>query len=204
MTTFTLDATVFARLSNAAYKYGSAQFPDFQCVRLEYFEGKFYAIACNRCILAIEYLGDTAEPNVAVNVTNEPALIAWCKGAATLTVECWPGVTAALVQIDGHTYVNPNGPIAVVNNEDRFVNWWKMVPSHSYRVDKGFLFLETELLALLGNASPSGMLCFPEVIDNTKVCVVRDATNPNWIGVFLPNDKHGNAKPATIPGWIPT
>lgn len=200
MTKFTIEPDVFVRLANASYTHGSSLWQDFQCVRFEYFEHKIFAVACNRHILAVEYLGETTEQNAAVNITNNPVLLAWCKTAGQLTIETWPGVELAIVQIDGITY---NGPTFVKNNEDRFVNWWKLIPVQLPRVDKGFLFMETELLCKLGAASPSGMLSFPEVIDNTKVCIVRDVGNANWIGVFLPNYKHDNARPATIPTWVP-
>lgn len=196
MPQFVIPSETFTRIANAAAKTGNQS-----CVRLEYINGKYYAVSSNSWVIAIEYLGETDQPDAAVNVavnngwqimvntfaTETNFIFDWFPEFNILTSPNLPGTATAVSDAD----VRPP-----------FLRWFDIIPTNSTK-DKGFLYVEDEQIAALCAASPSGNLCFPSIVDSGRVMIVRDAIDPNWCGAFFASDKSKAAKPAVRPEWMP-
>jgi hypothetical protein len=194
---FSIPAETFVRMANAAARPTDDKRPELAVIRLEYYDGKYFCIASTSWVIAVEYMGPTKEPNAFVNVPIDGGLLDipygdiiefdYWSDFALLTCTNRPLLALQAVKID----------IPLFNR------WYEIFPAVLQRVDHGFLFVQAEYFQRLADASPSGKLCFPEVIDNRRVTIIRDKEDPNWIGAFLPTDNEEKAKPATRPEWLP-
>jgi hypothetical protein len=193
MTRFTIPADIFARMSNAANRADDPKRPHLACVRLEYKDGKYFAIASTSYVMAVEYLGETDQPDCAVNV---PLVIA--DADQTLIFEWYAEFKVLTCSVDeASATLTPLPDI-----EPLFTRWWSIFADTTQTKSKGFLYMEGDMMAALCAASPSGKLCFPAVVDSSRVVIVRDVYDPNWVGAFLANDKTKTAKPAVKPEWM--
>ena len=197
---FPIPSETFVRMANAAARPTDDLRPHLACVRLEYRDGKYFCVASTSWVIAVEYLGDTTEPNGFVNVPTHTGLLDnmrvetglnvefdWWSEFNVLTCATYPTITLE----------------AVPDTEPMFTRWPSIFPATLPRVDNGFLFIQAEYFQRLADASPSGKLCFPEVIDSRDVVIVRDKDDPNWVGAFAPVDKLKQARPALRPEWLP-
>jgi len=187
---FEIPSKTFVRMAKCA---GDPNRPHLYCVRLEYRNGRFFCVTSNSWVMAVEYVADVDAPNTSVNVSISPEWLAWYAQRENLVFEWWPLLA---LTIDGH-----NVPF-VGDLEPKFANWPALFPDTLPKVDKGFLYFHAEYFQTLADASPTGHLCFPEVIDNTKSVICRDSHDPNWIGLFVATDKSKTSKPATLPEWL--
>lgn len=196
---FILPAETFVRLSKAAARPTDDVRPWLACVRLEHRDGKSYAIASTSWVLAVEYLGDTSEPDGFVNVPLDDTLMACLAMHHDDVVFEW-------FEAFGVLTCPTFGALALTAMEDRepmFTRWFEIFPSTLPKADKGFLFIQAEYFQRLTDSSPSGCLAFPAVVDSSRVVIVRDVHDDNWCGVFLAADKQKRASPATKPEWMP-
>ncbi len=173
-------------------------------VRLENSNGRAYAIASNRKIMAVEFLNETDQPDGAVNITVDPLFVHLIEhhmdDRHSLEIEYWPEFNISTATIGGEVCTTA---LRMPDTYEPFRNWRGQFPTWLPKVDKGFVWFETEQLSNLGASSPSGMIALPEVLDNTRRVIVRDIHDPNWCGVFIPfNPDQPNVKPATIPEWL--
>lgn len=197
---FSIPSEIFVRMANAAARPTDDKHPELSVIRLEYRDGKYFCVASTSWVIAVEYMGPTKEPNGFVNVPIHAGLME--------NLRCEPGLD---VEFDHYpdfdvltcpTY--PTIPLQPVKIDIPMFNRWPDIfPVVLQRVDYGFLYIQSEYFQRLADASPSGKLCFPEVIDNRRVTIIRDKDDPNWIGGFLPTDTTEKAKPATRPEWLP-
>lgn len=192
---FVIPAETFLRMSNAATPYGADEYPACQSVRLEYLNGRYYAVATNSRIIAVEYLGPTTEANGAVNVANLPQYEQW-SNVETWTFDWYPPPVNVLMFNDSASV------LAAPDDVPRFRDWFNIFPENVPTKAKGAFFMETELIAKLGAASPSGQLCFAQYVDRKQLAIVRDMHDPNWIGGFISDTRDFKAEPATIPEWM--
>lgn len=69
--------------------------------------------------------------------------------------------------------------------------------------NKGFMFWDTYQIIKLFECSPSGQITFPAVINSSKPVLLRDITDSEWVGVFIPTAKDDKkSKPAELPEWL--
>lgn len=188
---FIIPSKVLTRMAKCA---GDPNRPHLYCVRLEYRAGKYYVITSNSWVMAVQYLGEVTSPDAAVNVAVNADWLAWYGSRENLRFNWYPGL--ALV-CDGDVSC-PFTP----DNEPKFAKWPDLFPDALPRVDKGFLYFQAEYFQQLADTSPSGHLCFPEVIDNTQSVICRDSNDPTWIGLFVASDRSKISKPATLPEWL--
>jgi hypothetical protein len=200
---FSILCETFLRLSNCAGVNDPE--PALNSVRLENSNGKVFAVASNRKIMAVEYLGETDEPDGAINIAVHQDIIDACEYSENqqrfITVNSWQEFGVATMNIG---VFSPYAlPFTNPDTFEPFRNWRGQFPTWLPKVDKGFVWFETEQLNKLGLSSPSGMIALPEVLDNTRRVIVRDIHDPNWCGVFIPyHPNNPNVKPATLPEWL--
>lgn len=193
----TIDADIFNRMSHAAASPSDTLRPHLACVRLEYRGGRAYAVASNSFIMAIHYLGETDQPDEFMNVALDPSLMTLMPTLDTLAFEGWQ--TINLITLPEFALIWGACP----EKEPMFTEWWKLIPDPA-KVERGFIFLEDELFHKLALSSPSGIITFPAVVDAKNYMYVRDAYDPNWLGLLHARDKDKQVNdPATIPDWIP-
>ncbi len=214
--TFKIPCETFLRLSHAATPIPGKDQPHCFCVRIEYVDGQAYAIATNSLIAAVQYLGSVPpEFNYAVSIVPDAALLAQCAiekdfdGELTIDVIVNEFMKFASVKTS-FGYVQPGNcayfPPDGMNYSpwQELGSWRKMAPLELPKKSKGFMFMETEQITLLGKASPSGRLVFPPFIDSSLPVVVNDAVDPEWFGLFLPREEKrpSNLSPAILPEWF--
>jgi len=198
---FKIQSEAFCRIANAA-AHPESENPQLACVRLEHRDGKAYAVATSKQIIAIEFLGATDEPEGFINV---PSSFAARLGSYDdeLTFSHWPEFTLGFVTVDEL----PGEMLYLLdpdNAEPMFSRWFDVIPRNPPRVDRGFMYINGEEFTKLVASSPTGCFAFAEVLDNTRVTIVRDIYADQWLGAFVPSAKNrADIKPATVPTWMP-
>lgn len=178
-----------------------------RCVRLEHKDGHTYAVASNRRIAAIYYLGTTQEPDGSVHLHLDPALIAQCEIEkafnSKLHIIALPELGIASLKTTMGFQVANAGFFSLVTP---LQNWRTWSPTAIATATKGAMAWTMWDMEALNRSSPSGRIVFPEFIDANKPVMLRDMQFSNWAGLFMPNlanDKKEayTAEPATIPEW---
>jgi len=187
---FAISCETFARLANVVKDFGTNEPRQYlKSVYIEHKAGNAFAIATNSKIAAIEFLGQVAIGDGSVNVVADPVLIQQCRtegqfnGVLTVSVNEVLKFATAKTAL-GFTYP---GNAAIITDRTEFHDWRTWTPDKPVSKSKGAMFWNTENIALLGASSPSGRLLFPEFVDATKPVVIRDITDENWFGLFMPN-----------------
>lgn len=178
---------------------------DLRCVRVENVKGHRIAIAANKKIAAIEYLGVTTEADGVAHIVIDPLLIEQCKTEAKfngfLEVLLIPEIATATARtMLGYSYKGN----ACIYPQDSVMNGWRgWGPPMPVKKSKGALFLNLGYIELLNKSSPSGKIIFPEFIDVDMPAVLRDRENANWVGLFFPAPPQIEpaATPAILPQW---
>lgn len=214
---FEISAEIFLRLARLpasipqrVLNIPSEDVESIKCVRLEYRNGNYYAIATNRKIAAVYYLGTTAEENAVAHISIDPKLIAQCETEkqfkSTLQIISIP----ALQMITLKTmlgWVFPGNAGVFPPPQGRLNEWMTWVPKSEIKVSSGAMAWTADDMVSLAAASPSGRVRFPEFIDAMQPVVLRDIVDLNWMGVFMSNvsnEDTGNVytiEPATVPEW---
>lgn len=159
------------------------------------------ALASNRTVLACEQIGGGGG---IVHIKNDPALIAQCEKEAPFDSVLYVTLNEALRFASAKTtlgYIYP-GNCAVFSNEPNDFDRWRSILPKPAKKPKGGMQWNTEQIALLGASSPSGRLCFEEIIDASQPTIVRDAHDDQWFGLFNPWLVEQNFIPATLPDWV--
>jgi hypothetical protein len=162
-------------------------------------------IATSGQLMAVEYIDI---PDGIFHLRLDAALVAQCATEAPfgskLTVSVIDGLNIAGAKTTmGYTY--PGDPclwsLDAVNDFNR---WREVVARALVPADapNGGMCWSADLTARLAAASPSGQVVFEEVIDINRPTVIRDATDPNWFGLFMPHLKSGDYPAATLPSWF--
>ena len=199
---FKIDPETYLRLAAVANAL-SADNPNqvLRSVRIEHRAGKVIAVASNAKFICGELLGECMDEG-AVNVSVDPALqdIAKAELAASglIAVTVAPGWTVAR-----GIETNRMFPL-IAEVAGNWPDWRALVPLEKAKKSNGVIAFYGESVRQISDASPSGVIVFPDVIDITQPVVIRDKTDPNWFGLYLLTDKAGTQtfKPATVPDWL--
>lgn len=110
---------------------------------------------------------------------------------------------SVLTAMTAYGYKHPTN-LFLHQPDDWSATWRRLFPQPLSKDASGFIFMECEQIALMGEASPTGRIVFPEIIDTSKPVTVNDAGDFAWCGVFLcrPDGEHETTKPAKSRGWI--
>lgn len=204
--TFTIRCGTFARLAHAANQFynASPHRPSLNCVRLERRSETVLAIATNSRILAVERIGtNDKQPDGEVCVALDPVMLDYANANQDdlFFIAPVPGVPWATVKsMMGWSFA---GNAMHVWDGPDYPNWRAHIPSILPENSRGFVYLYSELIKDLGRSSPSGHLALPFVVDSRRPTMVRDGSNSDWFGVFIPSpDDVPTLRAAEIPEWL--
>lgn len=210
---FQIPCEIFLRLANVP-KYLRPTFTEeekisLSCVRIEIRTGQLLAIASNRKIAAIYNLGEIDQPDGAVHLRLDPAVLAQCETEKPFNSTIQVIAIKELGVVTAKTMLGFNCPadFGYFLNEPTHLENWRIWPSADpITKTKGAMSWVMQDILSLNFASPSGHIAFPEFIDANKPVVLRDMNFDNWVGLFMPNrvDDNGKvytAEPAALPEW---
>lgn len=187
---FAISCEIFVRLTNVVRNFDENETRHYlKSVYIEHKDGNAVAIATNGKIAAIEFLGKVDFGNGSVNIIADPVLIQQCRTEAAFNSVLAVSFNEVLKfgaakTTLGYTYP---GNVAVLADGSPFPQWRTWAPDKPVTKSKGAMFWNAEGIAALASSSPSGRVLFPEFIDATKPVVIRDITDENWFGLFMPN-----------------
>lgn len=200
MSKFIVKANVLNRMSKIPVFFEPTTSEDLKkqirTIRLEIKSGKMFAVATNQQVAAVEYLGETKEPDDVCYLRLECEFLNETEGL--ITVETIPEI-ALSTALHGAKLVND---CCLWFDNNIMDNWRSWIGKQSGK-HKGFMFWELYHIQTLFEASPSGKIVFPEDIDASEPVVLRDSENENWVGLFVPDQRPGEIKcePAKLPDW---
>jgi hypothetical protein len=175
------------------------------CVRLEYKNGHYYAIATNQEIASVQYLGETTEADGVVHLSVNQKLIDQCQTEiafdSLLTITVVPEFAiSTLTTMLGWESAN----CCIFPDETPMNDWRLWAPDKPVTTSKGVMYWDADHIAALAESSPSGKLYFPQHIDVDKPIVVRDLYDENWMGLFIPKPDVSQKQVKTgakLPDW---
>ena len=177
--------------ANILYK-----FMDFTNIKIE---GQ-NLIGTNDTVACVQHLETDNTDSCYINITKDLVKIVYneLNKEGFLNFETIPELAMGSVSDStGHIYTD----IIIWPDESPLDNWreWFRLSEES----QGFMFANLEQLETLWKSSPSGNIVFPEVINASEPVIVRDVTDANWVGVFIPSlESKATLKPATLPEWL--
>lgn len=201
---FSIDCGVFVRLANIARLTQDGQ---LRSVYLECHDGKKVAVASDKKIMAVEFLGESVGPDFSMNAAVDDALINQCNieksfnGTVTFNYDTSLNYATATTTL-GFQH-QKNAAVILQEKRNYLKDWGMCFPRKLPTVSNGGMFAKLDRLAALASSAPSGAVVFPEFIDVNEPVVVNDVHDPNWIGVFLSKSEKGDEiDPVSIPSWI--
>lgn len=206
---FTISCEAFMRLSRIATNFKDGETNEyFRSVYIENNAGHSFAVASNMKLIGIEYLGKTAEADGGINIRLDPHLIQQCEIEAPYSSVITGTHVEALNFATLKTtfgYELP-GCQMVSTDVNHLKDWRKVIPKSMPKKPNGALRMKASELAQLAAASPSGRIVFPECISLDIPVVIRDAIDPNWMGLFVSTMTDNGNPPtiltATLPDWL--
>lgn len=209
---FDLSVDTYLRLSHVIENFEDVipqeQQQILRCVRLEYKDGHYYALASNRKIAAIYYLGQTQQPDCAVHIYVTPELSAQCEKEKPFNSKLIITAIPELQIITAKTQFGFNIPNAGFFSIDTpLADWRTWFPKEMPKATKGAMVWITWDMHALNCSSPSGRVVFPEFINAMEPIIVRDIMVDTWIGIFMGNlrnskDQAYSHEPAKFPDWL--
>jgi hypothetical protein len=187
---FTISCEIFARLANVVKDIPATETrAHLKSVYVEHKNGNAFAVVSNSKFAAIEHLGKVEGGDGSIHIAADAALIQQCQTEAPFNSVLAVGYNDMLKFATAKTtlgYCYP-GNAAITADGSPLVEWRKWAPEKPVKATKGAMFWNTENIIAIGKSSPSGRVLFPEFIDATKPVVIRDVTDDNWLGIFMPN-----------------
>jgi len=209
---YTISCEAFVRLATIA-RMPSTLAAHMRCVMIEHKKGHTYAVATNKHIASVQYIGKTKEADGRVLVQCDDAMLEQCRSIApyggTLQITVMIDLQFASAQTS-YGWVSQTNVALFPVGATQWDGWRSWTPDHTLEESHGAMFWEVEQIAALGAASPSGELVFPEYIDVRMPIVVRDVNDETWFGLFMgyQRGEDGTAEnmvtavPATLPSWF--
>lgn len=198
----TISCEVFARLANLAKLNQNGY---LRSIWLENNNGKVIAVATDRKIMAVEFLGEVAGVDFSMNAVVDDALVSQCEieksigSKITFSHNPTLNYTTATTTL-GYTF--PGNASVIASDENMIARWRSCLPDKIPAISTGGMFTKMERLAILAKTAPSGVVIFPEIIDVDVPVIVNDVHDPNWFGVFISKPEGVETPDAvTLPGW---
>lgn len=200
---FSIKCDVFNRLAQITLRSQ----PELSCVRLEYKNGHYYAIATNQEIAAIQYLGQTNQPDSVAHVVNDSSIISQGQTEilydSSLHIQYLPEfATATLMTTMGWQYQKNACIFPDSTPMDKWLEWF---PDKIADKNKGVMYWDIDQIELLARSAPSGKLYFPQFIDINEPVIIRDRLCDTWCGLFVPKPsvtEEPIRKGAEKPTWL--
>ena len=205
---FSLTCDSFARLS-AICEWMPDGWPQpyLRAMLVERRSNKLIVVVTNVKLAVIEMVNaDCPGPDEHCFIAFDSALIAQARAEASFS-----STISFVVMRDMHTtiaetlfgYTHPSN-VGVFPTEDKVetINWRRWLPDELPKVSYGHMQMDCPLLGYLAAAAPSKQIVFPPFIDTRIPALVRDKTDPNWFGLFMPSfDLVDKSPKLRIPTW---
>ena len=173
---------------------------DGEYIRIEIKDHKAFMIASNEVIACVKYLkgsfGTDEIIYIKVDATFKERMEFESKLLTPVTLETVPEFGLATLKTDKDISES------LVYLDETFYDEWRSWFVESSE-NKGFMFWDTYQIIKLFECSPSGQITFPAVINSSRPVLLRDITDSEWVGVFIPTAKDDKkSKPAELPEWL--
>lgn len=205
---FSIKCQTFIRFASICSFFEPSTRPDVKekinTVRLENKNGKCYAIATNEKIAAVEFLHNTDQPDGYIHLVLDEGLLQQCKTEMMFDSKLHITAVEQLAVASAKTDLgyNFNGNCCYWFDDSPLNNWRKWIPKVIPAESTGAMYWNTHQIESLMKSSPSGHVIFPEFINATQPVLVRDIKDPNWFGLFIPENITAGARQAELPDWI--
>lgn len=211
---FLIPTEIFVKLTGILYRWPinvqEIEKKYLNSIFLEHKDGLTFAVATNRKIAGVYFLGNTKEADGFVNITVDKPLVEQAKTEipfhSNLNIVAISDLNVVSIKTDfGYNYPGNGGFFA---KDSPQINWRTWLPKTIAKQSKGAMgWLLTDIEALT-RSSPSGDVAFPEFIDANEPVIMRDNHDDNWMGMFMSNHrdettgKVSTITPASIPTWV--
>lgn len=209
---FILPTAIYTRLSGIPSRFIAAMSAEeremLTCIRLERHNKYTYAIATNRRVAAVYFLGVENAPDAVLHMALDADLLTQCEKEApfnsTMEIVNIPAIGMANAKTS-LGYVCPNN-LAKPSENSPIAAWRTWTPSKPIDMTVDAMSWQLDDMIALNKSSPSGVVRFPEFIDANKSVVMNDLKDPNWVGMFMANRRNDEGKPyavepAIVPEW---
>jgi len=208
---FELSCEQYSRLYPAALqideKSAIANRDFMRSIRLEHKNGKSLMVATCGSILACECLGETDEPDCAINLKLDEKLRRQCVAEIQfdsklhITFDLASGWIAAQTTLGYSHTANLNTGF---DWEFENIDDWRQIVAVGTKPRKssGAIAVEADWLIRLTETSPSKSIVFPERFDTQQALIITDLNDPNWFGLFLANKRAQKSSSATQLNWF--
>lgn len=205
---FQIKCETFARLAKVPKYFSPERNPDYveriQYVMVEIKDGDVFAIATNITVAVIEYLGRTNEADGVAYIKTDTALTEVCEKEkmfdSFVDITTIPQIAASAAKtMLGFQIADVCG----WPTKSELLTWRTWAPDIMPTQDKGPLYWDSLEVETLFEASPSGRIAFPDVINIDAPIVLRDVKSENWLGLFMgrPSPSEDKVKAAELPKW---
>ncbi len=176
---------------------------------LENHKGHSFAIATNRKVGAIEYLGPTTERDGNTTVAFNEALLKQAE-----TEKAFKGKIQFIANpVISHTvakttfgFMLPVNAGLYLNGNNELIDTWRKLMVDPPKSSKGAMYWQATQISILAKAAPSGQVDFPAHINCELPVLLRDHEYDHWAGFFMPDyqtpeGQRCAAVPAVLPDW---
>lgn len=169
-------------------------------IRIEIKDRKAFMIASNEIIACVKYLkgsfGTDEIIYIKVDENFRERMKFDSKFSTSVILETVPEFGLATLKTDKDISES------LIYLDETFYDEWRSWFVESSE-NKGFMFWDTYQIIKLFECSPSGQITFPAVINSSRPVLLRDITDSEWVGVFIPTAKDNKkSKPAELPEWL--
>jgi len=173
-------------------------------LRLENTEDSCLAVITNQKIAVIERLGhNESKKRGVVHVVLTDALKKDCQYGSEnelfLEIETMPEIALGTVRLSSGALLNAKCRWFDETPLDDWRSWGCENPKKA----DGAMYWDMAYVESLFQASPSGCIYFPKLIDIKQPLTLRDFNAPEWVGLFLPRppDEEIVRNEASLPEW---
>lgn len=205
---FTIPCATYLRLS-AVCQWAPDKWANTQYIRSLYVErrnGHLIAVATNVKVAVIELLSSAPGPDEHAFVTFDDALLQQAETesafASYIEFDVMPDFKFGTAKTMMGWICPNNVGVFPTDAKIETMHWRDWLPEKLPTANYGQLQIDASILQMLAKAAPSSQLVFHTHIDTRLPSVVRDKTEKNWFGVFMPAFEDG--KPifkVEIPNW---
>lgn len=204
---FKLPTDIYLKLQNIC-DYFPSNITDrvresINCVRLEYKNGKYFALSTNSQIMSVYYLGHIGLEDAVAHLVIDQKLVNQCMQESPFMSVIELSVFEELTIGNLKTSLGYEFPdnACVFHDYTPLNDWFRWVPDAPATKPNASMKLDEHLLSMLSESSPSTSLVFPTTIDHTQPVIVRDLHDENWCGVLKPGEFTEEEDFVTIPQW---
>lgn len=195
-----INADVFVRFANLARNLPPSDPRDYlRSVMIEVANGNAFIVSTDSRFMAVQRLGELAGEFRACIVADD-VLTAQVRAempfSSSLFVSHEKVTTSLGFMYPGQPFISP--PPGKINELFK----WRDLLRVKVDQNNGTMFINAPRMRALIETSPSGRVLFPPKIDIAKPIVVKDAIDPDWLGVFLGRTEDAPLSYGSLPEWF--